>query len=132
MENYPDCSTCGVQHEPGELCGDTGKRLLVVEDNRALASVLARTLENAGYKVVTASSAREAIERFQSKEPFDLLITDLVMPGDQQGDTLARILRKSAPVLPVIFITGYTTELISRRTNDLRQCASLQKTGPSH
>ncbi|MGH1416806.1 MAG: ATP-binding protein [Pelagimonas sp.] len=63
----------------------SGHMVLVVEDEPELLILLVTTLSNAGYNVVSASSGDEAYEIFQRNPCFDLLLTDIVMPGKLQG-----------------------------------------------
>ena len=72
-------------------------RILVAEDEEQVREVLARTLKRAGYRVIEASSGDEAFSIFCSGSDVDLLLTDIVMPGDLQGTTLAQKLRGDLP-----------------------------------
>ena len=87
-----------------------GVRILVVEDEPDVLDVLVSTLSNAGYVVSPASSGDEAKEMFEAGLSFDVLLTDIVMPGTLQGTTLARFLRERLPDLPVVFMSGYARE----------------------
>lgn len=101
-----------------------GARLLVVEDTSEVLDLLRRTLESAGYDVVTARNGDIAYRNFKAKPDFDLLVTDIVMPGEILGTQLAKHLREIRPNLPVVFITGYATEAAmygnGLRPNDIR------------
>jgi PAS domain S-box-containing protein len=82
-------------------------RVLVVEDDRAVRQLAVRILEQAGYRTVAAADGAEAVRLVASSpEPFDLLLTDLVMPG-MNGRELALRLRQDRPDLPVVFMSGY-------------------------
>ena len=72
--------------------------------------MLKRSLEAIGHEVVSAGSGNEAARVFAEAGPFDLLVTDVVMPGTTQGPILAEHLRETEPGLPVIFISGYASE----------------------
>ncbi len=85
----------------------TGKRILVVEDDPEVLAVLVAGLKKAGYAVTHATTGNEAYEVFQSDPTFDLLLTDIVMPGKLQGTDLARAAREIHPNLPVVFMSGY-------------------------
>ncbi len=87
-----------------------GQTVLVVEDEPELLDLLVTTLSNAGYNVVAASSGDEAFEIFQRNPGFDLLLTDIVMPGTLQGTSLSRALRELNPDLPAVFMSGYASE----------------------
>ena len=93
--------------------------IFLVEDEPAVLEVLTKTLNEAGYQVCSAKSGDEAIADIREDVGFDLLITDLVMPGITQGTQLAREFRNRRPDLPVIFMSGYAKDPMSRR-NDLR------------
>ncbi|MGC8761103.1 MAG: response regulator [Bryobacteraceae bacterium] len=84
--------------------------LLLVEDEPGIRSLVARALERAGFPVVQAGSAPEALEAWQARQtPPRLLITDLTLPG-ASGRELAERLRIRFPGLRVLFISGYTDE----------------------
>ncbi|MFY0679578.1 MAG: response regulator [Thalassovita sp.] len=104
-----------------------GARLLVVEDEPKLLSVLNRTLTRAGYEVVTAASGDAALELFQSDSRFDLLLSDIVMPGILQGTMLAEELRALTPDLPVIFMSGYSQEFAELGKNVKKRGQLLMK-----
>ena len=83
-------------------------RILVVDDEQAVGDLLAKTLTMADYDVDSAPDGASAIDRLRAVE-YDLLITELKMPG-MDGLSVIREARRSAPDLPVIIITGYSTE----------------------
>ncbi|WP_417207175.1 PAS domain-containing protein [Antarctobacter sp.] len=85
-------------------------RILVVEDDTGVLAVLESTLIKAGYDIRTASSGDLARDIFEADPHFDLLLTDIVMPGALQGTTLAKTLRAQRPELKVIFMSGYASE----------------------
>ncbi|WP_425101891.1 ATP-binding protein [Tropicibacter sp. S64] len=87
-----------------------GASILLVEDEPAVLDVLSTHLLQAGYAVTTAGSGDAALRIWEASEPFDLLLTDIVMPGTLQGTHLARQLRSRHPRLPVIFLSGYANE----------------------
>jgi PAS domain S-box-containing protein len=90
----------------------TGKeRVLVVDDERALARVSELSLSHLGYKVKTQDNPLEAFEVFRSNSSaFDLVITDLTMP-QIDGLKLASDLLQIRPDLPIILCTGYTEKI---------------------
>jgi CheY-like chemotaxis protein len=91
-----------------------GERILVVEDEPSVRSVMKRTLEEAGYTVLDAGSAEEALDLAQTRDGIRLLVTDVVMPRKTGGE-LAEELEKLAPGTPVLFTSGYTDGEIARR-----------------
>ena len=102
--------------------------VLVVDDEEGLV-VLARTiLQRLGYTVLTATSPAQAIEEWQrSKLKVDLLVSDIVMPGDMSGIELADHLTESDPCLKVLLVSGYVSrELVSGREGD-KQYTTISK-----
>lgn len=91
---------------PVPACASENVRILVAEDQFFLAMMMREILEAHGFEVVTASSAREALEEFSNDEAVDILITDIKMPG-QTGVELASEIHARSPNLPVIYLTGY-------------------------
>jgi excisionase family DNA binding protein len=83
-------------------------RILVVDDEASIRELLSKTLALAEYEVDVAPDGPRALERLRMV-PYDLLITDLKMPG-MDGLTVIREARRLKPDLPVIIITGYSTE----------------------
>ena len=82
--------------------------ILVVDDEQAVRDLLAKTLTLADYDVDAVGDGPAALERLRAAT-YDLLITDLKMPG-MDGLSVIREARKLASDLPVIVITGYSTE----------------------
>ncbi len=101
-------------------------RVLLVEDDPGVNRVLTLRLQRMGLEVVAASSGDEALDIFPSARA-DVLLTDIVMPGSLQGPALARRLRRIAPELQVIFMSGYPAESASHRDDLTPQDISLMK-----
>jgi CheY-like chemotaxis protein len=85
-------------------------RILLVEDDADVRDYTALVLEDAGYAVRVACHADEAETVLATGEPFDLLITDIVMPG-RNGVMLAQLLNRTRPDVKVLFTTGYTRHI---------------------
>ncbi len=83
-----------------------GQRILVVEDDVQVRSLVTELLEQLGYDVEAVESADAALPLLASARPLDLLVTDVGLPG-LNGRQLAEIARQSRPELPVLFMTGY-------------------------
>ena len=86
--------------------------ILVVEDEAAVRAIIRRILEDAGYDVVVANDPFHALELAAEGTPFDLLLTDVIMPG-LSGRDLAQRVQAIRPDLKTIFMSGYTDEIIA-------------------
>lgn len=85
-------------------------RILLAEDDESLRGFLARALERAGYEVVSCADGDEAVAALD--QAFDLLLTDIVMPG-LDGIEVARIAAQRQPSVRIMFITGFAAVALS-------------------
>jgi hypothetical protein len=93
---------------PAALPGGAGQTILVVEDDDAVRDVVTRMLTRAGYDVIAAATAKDALEIAANPAVhLDALLTDVVMP-DMSGVQLTERLRQSRHRLPVLLMSGYT------------------------
>jgi signal transduction histidine kinase/ActR/RegA family two-component response regulator len=89
--------------------------VLLVEDEPAVRSLTARILERSGYTVVAAGSGKEAAEAWRNRDgAFDVLLTDVIMPG-MSGKELSELLRAQDADLRVLFMSGYTDAIVASR-----------------
>jgi CheY-like chemotaxis protein len=84
-------------------------RVLLVEDEDELRDMAERTLASVGFTVVAADSAEGALEALAELEPFDALVTDVMLP-DLSGVQLAARALRAHPDLPVLYVTAYPGE----------------------
>jgi PAS domain S-box-containing protein len=108
--------------------------ILLVEDDSEVRKITRRVLENLGYRIHEAASAREALAVWdQYREEIALLVTDVVMPDGLSGRDLTDQLRQQRPALKVILISGYSPEMAGRETEFFRKGESffLQKPCPA-
>jgi two-component system NtrC family sensor kinase len=92
----------------GEARLKPGSKVLLVEDNNDVAEAAAAMLESIGCTVKRAGAAEPALDLLESGETFDLVFTDIVMPGGMDGVELARTLRARYPTLRILLATGYS------------------------
>jgi signal transduction histidine kinase len=88
--------------------------ILVVEDDEDVLAVVAESLRELGYQVVTAANAVQALEILRGDHPVDLLFSDVIMPGDMNGAQLAVEARRVRSELKVLLTSGYTAAALSR------------------
>jgi DNA-binding response OmpR family regulator len=79
--------------------------VLVVDDDREVAFIIEAVLGEAGFAVATASSIRDALRLIESRR-FDLMVTDVVLPGELSGLELVVYARIRQPLLKSLFISG--------------------------
>ncbi|MFA5204486.1 MAG: PAS domain S-box protein [Lentisphaeria bacterium] len=92
-----------------------GETLLLVEDEKSLRLICHRFLENIGYNLLVAGTPEEAL-KWVDQHPGDiqLLVTDVVMPG-MNGQQLAKLIRARKPGVKVLFMSGYTADVMTER-----------------
>jgi len=89
--------------------------ILLVEDEGFVREVTSEVLESAGYTVLKASNATEALQAFgEFQGEVHLLLTDVIMPG-KSGRELAQELRATQPGLKTIFMSGYSDHQVLRQ-----------------
>jgi signal transduction histidine kinase/ActR/RegA family two-component response regulator len=95
-------------------------RILLVEDNRDVAQVTETMLASAGYTVKWAHGPQAALDLIEKDEPFDAVLSDIVMEGGLSGLDLAERLREGRPDLPVVLMTGYSEALATGASSGWR------------
>jgi CheY-like chemotaxis protein len=86
--------------------------ILYVEDDAVVRDIVVKMLSMLGYGVTTASNGPDAIEILESRQPVDLLFTDVVLPGGIGGRQVAEAAQRLRPSLKVLFTSGYTESAI--------------------
>jgi len=108
-ETRPQLSGCYLGAEEQRLGG--GETILLVEDEAFVREVTGEVLRCAGYRVLTARNGTEAGAAYsQSQGEVDLLLTDVVLPGET-GRTLAERLTRQNPKLKILLVSGYTDQM---------------------
>ena len=118
-----DADSSASSQAAAELDAPNGATILVVEDEDAIRTLTHRILTRHGYQVVEAASPAAALEL--DVQP-DLLLTDVVMPG-MSGKDMADRMRESHPALPVLFMSGYTDNVMDRYGLDAAGDSLLHK-----
>jgi PAS domain S-box-containing protein len=109
----PEIGEQDVQRERREMPAAAKRHegagtVLIVEDNEEVAAVSSDYLEQLGYVVERSSSGADALHKLRSGRSFDLVFSDLLMPGSVGGLELARIVRERHPELPILLTSGYS------------------------
>ncbi|MEE1654738.1 PAS domain-containing protein [Microvirga sp. CF3062] len=104
---YKDRSE-GVLEEAVPLTSLQASRILVVEDNLQVAESAIALLRELGHQVEHCASAHDALRFLERDAQFDVIFSDLVMPGGMDGLDLARIVRERWPAIPILLATGYS------------------------
>jgi len=100
-------------------------KIILAEDDSDMRRFLAKALENAGYEVVPFDNGLSAYQRLR-EEPFELLLTDIVMP-EMDGIELARRATELDPDLKVMFITGFAAVALNADVDAPSEAKVLSK-----
>jgi len=101
--------------------------ILIVDDEPLVLRNTVRALEKVGYSVLSASNAETAIESFtKARGKIRLLLTDIIMPG-KNGKELADQLQRQDPMLKILFMSGYSAEIIAEHGIMKEAIALLEK-----
>ncbi|BET68248.1 hypothetical protein ASA1KI_31660 [Opitutales bacterium ASA1] len=141
VESTPACGTrftFGLPAHPNEsvespvACSPSaengrGESILVVDDEGPVRETFRRLLETAGYRVTSAADGAEALELWASPgRTFDLVVTDMMMPA-MGGLNMLRVLRRTAPDVPVIAMTGLAQAGVREELDTLGVVEYLEK-----
>ncbi len=108
------------------------ERVLFVDDEPMIMKLGQRMLEHHGYIVVTRASGTDALECFrQDPDRFDLVVTDMTMPG-MRGDMLAEEILAIRPDIPVILCTGYSRQMSNEKAREIGIRAFVMKPLTQH
>jgi len=102
------------------------EHILLVEDDGHLKGLLTKLLKKLGYQVTTADDGEMALKVYREAGPFDLLITDIIMPKST-GPALVETLRKLNPELSVVFMSGYTGDVLQNHNIHIHETSFLHK-----
>ena len=97
--------------DPSPVAGGN-ETIMVVEDDIMVRNSVVRQLQSLGYKTITAADGNAALAHLDDGTPFDLLLTDVIMPGGINGRQLADAVVARRPSVKVLFTSGYTENAI--------------------
>jgi len=98
-----------------------GETILLVEDEPFVCDVSAEVLQLAGYRVIVAQSADDALQLCRGLEPIDLLLADIILPG-MSGRDLARTVASFHPRVRILLMSGYAHQFLHEQSGEYSQC----------
>ena len=110
-----------MKNEPATV----SQKILLAEDDNDMRRFLVRALTKAGYEVRSFDNGKAAYDRLR-EEPFELLLTDIVMP-EMDGIELARKATEIDPAMKVMFITGFAAVALNPNNNAPKDAKILSK-----
>jgi signal transduction histidine kinase/ActR/RegA family two-component response regulator len=107
----------------------TGQResVLVVEDDRALRKVIVSFLKQQNYQVAAAVDGSGALSTLDEHGPFDLLLSDVILPGEFSGPELAKVITSRQPSMKILLMSGYAYDALEGKASPLEYANLLQK-----
>ena len=117
----------GIAHHPP--VGWKMAKILLAEDDNDMRRFLVKALQNAGYDVISFDNGLSAYQRLR-EEPFELLLTDIVMP-EMDGIELARRASELDPDIKIMFITGFAAVALNSDSAAPEECQGSLQAGAS-
>jgi CheY-like chemotaxis protein len=101
--------------------------VLLVEDDPALRKVIDSFLNERNYQVAAASDCSEALTILDESGPFDLLLSDVILPGKFSGPELAKEITRRQPSIKILLMSGYASDALEEETSPPDYANLLQK-----
>ena len=117
----------GATTEHSAVPCSAGERVLLVEDNAEVRQVTRTRLEHLGYKVVEAGSGPEAVAILDAGAAFDVVFSDVVMPGGMSGFDLCRWVREHRPAIRLLLTSGFADKVIEQQEVPVANVEILHK-----
>jgi PAS domain S-box-containing protein len=115
----PRSQEAAIEHAEQEMPVISGgsERILIVEDDEIVREIPVSYLRQQGYEIVEAANGQEAIRCLRELGPFNLLFTDIVLPGGMNGVEIAKEAKRLLPDIKILYTTGYADTVVVE--NDL-------------
>ncbi|WP_024335662.1 ATP-binding protein [Desulfotignum balticum] len=127
LPRYKDVVVTPKKESPENIPAGNGETILVVEDETAILELLETMLEQLKYTVLTETSPKAALDLAKTRHgKIHLLITDMVMP-EMNGRDLARQMTALFPKIRLLFMSGYTDNIIAGQAGEIQQTSFIQK-----
>ena len=126
-QRFLSCCGCGVAAELESVSSARVALAKLVEDENAVRHPAMEFLKQCGYTVIEARDGLQAVDAVHKHErPIDLMVTDVVMPG-MGGGQLAELLAEKYPTMKVLFVLGYSEQVVLRHRIASLRSNFLQK-----
>ena len=102
------------------------KKILIVEDERLIGKLLAKTLKSSGYQICDVVATGEEAIAFAKKEKLDAIVMDVLLMGELDGFEAASIIREEHSI-PIIFLTCFSDEDVSLRAGKIERSSMIDK-----
>lgn len=117
----------GAAPPTAHLPAASGEHILVVEDQIAIRRWLSRQLRRVGYAVYEAADAKTAVRALTQHDRVDLVLTDVVLPGEGSGLAVCHAARRRRPAPALVLMTGYAAEILQGIDAELGSAPVLHK-----
>ncbi|RYD46079.1 MAG: response regulator, partial [Verrucomicrobiaceae bacterium] len=112
---------------PERMSQKGSELILVVEDQAEVMELTSIVLKEAGYRVLTATNAKEAMQVAEKNPKIDVLFSDIIMPGGMNGVTLAHEIARMLPNTKILLTTGYSENTLDTVASKPSRWPVLQK-----
>jgi two-component system, response regulator PdtaR len=102
------------------------KKILIVENERLIGKLLAKTLKSSGYQICNVVASGEEAVAFVKKVKLDAIVMDTILMGEMDGFEAATLIREEHSV-PIVFLTCFNDEDASRRAGKINRSAMIDK-----
>jgi PAS domain S-box-containing protein len=126
---FPSSSEVMERHadQPERMAQKGSETILIVEDQPEVMELTSIVLKEAGYKILTAGNAKEAMRVAEMNPHIDVLFSDIIMPGGMNGVTLAHEMSRMRPDIKILLTTGYSENTMDQTTTRPSRWPVLQK-----
>lgn len=102
-------------------------KILIVEDDENVREVASHMLQSVGFEVVTAHNGSSGLDQYESHSDFDLVFSDVIMPGGMTGVELTQKILEITPELPILLATGYAEKELKDQLSDYENVVLVAK-----
>ncbi len=123
-QNYPKVESTKIIEKKDSLSQD--KVVLVVDDEPSMLNIASSLLSDLGFQVITASNALDG-KNILKKTSVNLVISDIIMPGEMNGITFASYIKENFPTVKIILTSGFPGHLHKDEDEELKKYTFIEK-----